>query len=371
MIRRGLAFKLSLLFLALALVTIGIVAYTADQTVRDQFENYLRQIRGMQRMMVPLLGITEETFLGAFRQSLVVSIITSSVLALGLGITMGILFTRPVRRLTAAAKRLADGDLSQRVTIKTGDEVEELAAAFNTMAQNLDAKEASRRHLLADIAHELRTPLTVVQGNLEAWLDGVMPPTPQNIASVHNETLLLSRLVTDLRDLSLAEAGQLKMHREPTDMAELIKNEQTALAISAEEHKVSLETELSEDLPQVSADPQRVRQVLRNLLTNAMRYTPAGGTVTVTAAGPAQGAHEPGYVTVTVTDTGSGIAAEDLPHMFTHFYKADHSRHRAGAGSGLGLAIVKQLVEAHGGRVSVDSELGKGSRFTFTLPLAE
>jgi len=368
--RRGLAFKLSLLFLVLALVTIGIVAYTADQTVRDQFGNYLQQIRGMQRMMGPMLGIAEEAFLGAFRQSLVVSIIASSVLALALGITMGLLFTRPVRRLTSAAKKLAEGDLSQRVTIKTGDEVEELANAFNSMAQNLDAKESGRRHLLADIAHELRTPLTVVQGNLEAWLDGVMQPTPENIASVHNETLLLSRLVTDLRDLSLAEAGQLKMHCEPADILELIRGEQAALAINAEEHKVSLKTDLPATLPPIEADPQRVRQVLRNLLTNAIRYTPAGGTITVAATVSSSASIAPRVITVTVADTGVGIAAEDLPHMFTHFYKADHSRHRAGAGSGLGLAIVKQLVEAHGGKVWVDSELGKGSRFSFTLLVA-
>lgn len=371
MIRRSLAFKLSLLFLGIAMVTIVIVAISVDQIVRQGFDEYLRQSNergGMSRMMAPMLGVAEQAFLIAFRWSLWLAVAASGVVALILGIVIGRIFTRPLRNLTSAAKRLSDGHLSERVNISSGDEVGALANAFNSMAQSLDAKEKGRRQLLADIAHELRTPLTVIQGNLEAWLDGVMLPTPENIASVHNETMLLSRLVTDLRDLSLAEARQLKLHRQPENVAELIKAEQSALAVNAEQHQVTLQAEIPESLPQVLVDADRIRQVLRNLITNALRYTTAGGHVTVTVRPPVTSNAE--FVTVVISDTGTGIAPEDLPHMFTHFYKADHSRHRTGAGSGLGLAIVKQLVEAHGGKVWVESELGKGSRFYFTLPLS-
>jgi len=371
MIRRSLELKLSLLFLGIAMVTIMIVAISVDQMVRQGFDEYLRQSGergGMPRMMAPMLGVAEQAFLIAFRWSLWLAVAASGVVALILGIAFGRIFTRPIRNLTLAAKHLSDGHLSERVTIKTSDEVGALANAFNSMAQSLDDKEKSRRQLLADIAHELRTPLTVIQGNLEAWLDGVLPPTPENIASLHNETMLLSRLVTDLRDLSLAEAGQLKLHRQPVNISDMINSEQSAMAINAGEHQVTLQAEISESLPQVTVDIDRIRQVLRNLITNALRYTPAGGQVTITALSPSPS--NAGFVTIVVSDTGTGIAPEDLPHMFTHFYKADHSRHRTGAGSGLGLAIVKQLVEAHGGKVWVESEPGKGSRFYFTLPPA-
>jgi signal transduction histidine kinase len=372
---RSLAVKLSIVFLIVALVTIGIVAYSADRAMGQLFDDYLRQVaeRGgaMGRVVAPLLGRAEVAFLQAFRESLVVSIAISTALALVLGIGLGTFFTRPLRRLTRAARSLAEGDLSQRVAVGGHDEVGELSRAFNSMAEAIENKERARRQLLADIAHELRTPLTVIQGNLEAWLDGIMVPTPENIASVHNETILLARLVTDLRDLSLAEAGHLRLHREALDLDNLIASEQQALAVNAEQHKVSLRADVSSDLPPVLVDPHRVRQILRNLLTNALRYTPAGGCITVTARRsevPEGG--DVDFVTVCVVDTGIGIAPEDLPHIFTHFYKADHSRHRSGAGSGIGLAIVKQLVEAHGGRVWVRSELGKGSSFCFTLPVA-
>jgi signal transduction histidine kinase len=373
MINRSLTFKLSLLFLGIAVVTVVIVAVSVDQNVRQGFDEYLNLVRergGMARMMAPILGVAEQAFINAFRESLWIAVGISGVVALILGFVIGRFFTRPIRKLTAAARRLKEGNLSERVSVKSNDEVGELAGAFNSMAHSLEEKEKFRRQLLADIAHELRTPLTVIQGNLEAWLDGVMPPIPENIASVHNETLLLSRLVTDLRDLSLAESGQLKLHLNRTDIIQLIKSEQSAMNISAEQHQVKLTVEVTDSIPEVNIDADRIRQVLRNLITNALRYTPPGGMVSINAvASGKQDISGSETVTVTVSDTGTGIAPADLPYMFTHFYKADHSRHRIGAGSGLGLAIVKQLVEAHGGRAWVESEVGKGSRFSFTIPV--
>jgi signal transduction histidine kinase len=371
--RYNLTFKLSVLFLVIAFVTLAIVAVSADRSVQNEFDRYLQDNRarsGMSRTMVPLLGRAELVFLGSFRDSLLLSVLVCSLIALGLGILLGTIFIRPIRKITSAARKLSEGDLGQRVHISTRDELQDLASAFNQMAENLDMKEKSRRQLLADIAHELRNPITVIQGNLEAWLDGVTSPTPTNIASVHNETLHLGRMVTDLRDLSLAEAHQLRLNTEFANIKDVIEAEISALTISADENRIELRVVADSNLPKIQIDIQRIRQVLRNLITNALRYTPSGGSITVSAETMADtGRTVADSIIVSVTDTGSGISAQDLPYIFTHFYKADPSRHRDGGGSGLGLAIVKQLIESHGGTVSVKSEIGMGSTFSFTIPL--
>jgi signal transduction histidine kinase len=373
--RYNLTLKLSALFLIIALVTLAIVAISADRSVQNEFDQYLQDNRirsGMARSMVPLLGRAELVFLNSFRNSLILSVLICSLIALGLGTLLGTIFTRPIRKLTSAARKLSDGDLSQRVAITTRDEIQDLAYAFNQMAESLGQKEQGRKQLLADIAHELRNPITVIQGNLEAWLDGVTTPTPTNIASVHNETLHLGRLVTDLRDLSLAEAGQLRLNMESADLSEVIRAEISALTIHAEENQVNLHATYGAGLPGIHVDVQRIRQVLRNLIINSLKFTPPGGSIEITAEMlPLDEQHRSRFIRVAVTDTGTGIAPQDLPHMFTHFFKADPSRHRngAGSGSGLGLAIVKQLVEAHGGEVGVRSEQGHGACFFFTLPV--
>jgi signal transduction histidine kinase len=234
------------------------------------------------------------------------------------------------------------------------------------MAARLEENETGRKQLLADIVHELRTPLSIIQGNLEAWHDGVVAATPETIAPIHDEAIQLSRLITDLRDLSLAEAGRLSLWRESTDITGIIGSVVSAHKERALAHGVDLLSDApTTPLPPVDIDPLRVRQVLRNLLDNAIRHTPAGGAIRVTAA-----RRDVDFVQVHVTDTGSGIAPDHLPHVFEHFYKVDPARERGRSGSGVGLAIVKQLVEAHGGAVAVRSEEGKGSVFSFTLPVA-
>ncbi len=248
------------------------------------------------------------------------------------------------------------------MTVRTGDEIGRLGRAFNTMADALDQAETLRRHMVADIAHELRTPLSLVQGSLEAILDGMYELNLENVDSVHEETLVLTRLVNDLRDLALAEAGQLRLEEEDVDMTDLITRSAERFRAQAAEQEVSLATDLPTDLPTIRGDRQRISQVLINLLSNALRYTPAGGQVVVAAK------LESAKLLISVADTGKGIASEDLPYVFERFYRADKSRARTSGGSGLGLAISRQIVKAHGGRIWAESQVGLGSTFTFTLP---
>jgi len=273
--------------------------------------------------------------------------------------------TSPIGVLAKAARRLGRGDLSQRVQLQGEDEVAALAQAFNSMAADLEHAEQLRRNMVADVAHELRTPLSNIQGYLEAIHDRVIKPNAATIRSLNEEAALLSRLVNELQELSLAEAGELKLVYQAEDIAKLIKQAVTPWQPKVAAKEISLSLDLPDNPPLVNIDWQRVNQVLHNLLENAVAYTRKGGTINVAAI--TQG----DWVEVSVSDTGEGIPAEDLPHIFERFYRVDKSRARATGGSGLGLTIAKRLVEAHGGTITVQSELGKGSRFSFTLPIAE
>jgi len=242
-----------------------------------------------------------------------------------------------------------------------------VAQAFNQMTAALEEAERQRRNMVADIAHELRTPLSVLQGNLQAILDDVYPLNKEEIARLYDETRLLGRLVDDLRELALADAGQLRLNLQPLKVAPVVQATVESLSLAAENQGVALSAELPEDLPLVRADPDRLGQVLRNLVVNALQHTPAGGSVVVRAATIA------GAVEISVADTGEGIAPEDLPHVFERFWRADASRSwdkRWAGGTGLGLSVAQSLVEAQGGRIWAESALGRGSTFRFTLPLA-
>lgn len=289
--------------------------------------------------------------------------IIAVVVALLLGSLLFFHIVAPIQRLTSAAQKIAAGDLHQRIPTQAQDEIGTLATAFNQMADSLAQHEELRRNLIADVAHELRTPLTVIQGNLEAMLDGVLPASPQEIATLRDEAALLTRLVSDLRLLSLAEAGQLKLERVKIDPAELIMRAVEPFRLQAQSSQIELALELAPNLPSISVDADRIAQVIRNLLSNALRHTPAGGRVTVTCRND-----KTQSLLITVSDTGEGIPPDDLPFVFDRFYRADKSRSRASGGSGIGLAIVKQLVEAHGGKVRAESQSGQGTTFGFTLP---
>ena len=271
----------------------------------------------------------------------------------------------PVKALTLTARRLGKGDFSQRIRFKGKGEVGELARAFNSMAGDLERAEQMRRNIIADVAHELRTPLSNLRGYLEAVRDGVIKPDADTIRSLDEEATLLSRLVDDLQELTLAEAGELKLERQTEDITELINRTVAVVQTQATAKGVSVSIDLSDKLPPVNIDSPRITQVLRNLLENAVAHTAKGDAITVTAG------QQGSWLEVTVGDTGEGIPAEDLPNIFERFYRVDKSRSRATGGSGLGLTIAKRLVEAHGGGIEVQSELGKGSRFTFTLPVSE
>lgn len=316
-------------------------------------------------MIEPTLNPLGQDFLRSVNLSVLAIAVLGSLAALILGSLLFRQITAPVSKVAVAAEAVAAGDLNQRVEEEGAEELRRLARSFNRMAANLAQAERLRRNLIADVAHELRTPLMVMQGNLEALMDGVFELNRENLATVHEETLLLARLVADLRDLARAEAGELDLQLMPGDVGDLVRRVAGRLAVEASEKGVTLETSLPAALPQVRMDPQRIEQVLYNLLANALRHTPPGESVTVTAR------QVDGQVEVVVSDTGEGIAAKDLPYVFERFFRADRSRSRATGGSGLGLTIAKQLVEAHGGRIQAESAgPGRGSTFRFTLPVA-
>jgi two-component system OmpR family sensor kinase len=266
----------------------------------------------------------------------------------------------PLDELYNASERVASGDYSVRVEEKGPPEIHSLMRSFNSMAERLQVNDQQRRNMLADISHELRTPITVIQGNVEGMLDGVYAADEARLKSIIEETQILSRLVDDLRTLALAESGALHLKREPTNLAELIRDAVSGFEAQAAEKDVRIELSLID--VEVEIDPQRVREVLTNLLSNALRYTPHGGEIQVglTEAGDSEGRS----VTVSIEDNGPGIEPAVLPHVFERFYKSSDS-----GGMGLGLSIAKYLVEAHQGKIWAESELGKGTRISFTLPL--
>jgi signal transduction histidine kinase len=279
-------------------------------------------------------------------------------------------FTQPLSETMKAADALAEGDLSARVPATGSGEFRRFTRSFNRMAEALETADHQRRELLADVAHELRTPLTVIQGNLEGLRDGVYEATPEHLDLVLDETYKLSRLVDDLRLLTLAEAGQLPLDIQVLGVPQLLADVRDTFAVQASEARVALGVESAESLPPLIGDPQRLGQVLGNLVTNALRHTPPGGRVTLGATLPST-EEVPTAVLLWVADTGEGISAEDMPRIFDRFWRGDPARsHELGAGSGLGLAIAKSLVEAHGGRIWAESQVGQGTAVSCLLPLS-
>ena len=308
----------------------------------------------------------EQAFFGSISRSIFVATLVAAVAALIIGALLLRQLTVPLRQLARATEQIASAHSgpAPRLPVHSKDELGQLSAAFNHMAERLEKSELLRRRMIQDVAHELRTPLTVIQGNLQALRDRVYRPTPEVIDSLHEESQLLSRLVNDLRDLSLAEAGELRLHRQSTDLRELVQRIATTLKPSMQSKGLRLVVEVP-DLPlPVDIDPERIAQVLLNLLSNAQRYTLEAGQITLAVQ------ESSSELQVSVSDTGPGIAPEDLPHVFERFWRGDRSRTRASGGAGLGLAIAKQFVEAHGGRIWVESPPRQGATFTFSLPLA-
>ncbi|HEX9076184.1 MAG TPA: HAMP domain-containing sensor histidine kinase, partial [Anaerolineae bacterium] len=307
----------------------------------------------------------EQNFLDELRQTLVIA----ALVAGGLGILMGLVISRmvaaPLSALAHAARAFAARDWDRRVPVRGADEIAEVAREFNDMANTVQREQVLRRNLTADVAHELRSPLAVLQGNLRAMLDGVYPLELAEIGTLYDQTRLLNRLVDDLRELALVDAGQLPLNLQEVDLGKLCRAAAGDFQAAAEAKNIHLVAGIAEDhAAYARGDPDRVSQVLRNLLGNALRHTPPDGTITVSMQ-----ANSDNEIRISVVDTGEGIAPEDVPHVFDRFYRADKSRSRKGGGTGLGLAIAKAWVEAMGGTICVESELGRGSCFSFTLPV--
>jgi signal transduction histidine kinase len=304
----------------------------------------------------------QQSFIASVNQSIFIAILVGGCVAVILTLVFSHSIVSPIDALTKAAQKMEHGDLSQHVEVKSGGEVGQLARAFNAMADGLQHVEQLRRNMVTDVAHELRTPLSNLRGYLEAMQDGVVEPTPENIASLHQEVMLLNHLVDDLQELALVEGGQLRLNQQPIQLGDEVNKTICITQPEADIKGISLTANIPPDLPVVSVDPERLKQVLRNLLENSLAYTPEHGNVCIEAQS------QNGMVEVSVKDSGIGIAPDHLPYIFERFYRADRSRTRSTGGAGLGLAIVKKIIEAHGGQVSAESVLEKGTTINFTLP---
>ena len=308
-------------------------------------------------------GDLERTFVRETVRSLLIGLAIALGVALLVGVAMAAGITRPLRRLTAAARDVAAGDLRARSGLAGRDELATVGAAFDDMAAGLQAQEAARRNLFADIAHELRTPVTVIEGNLQAMLDGVYDRSDETLRSTLDRAEGLHRLVEDIRDLSLADVGKLDLSVERVALGRVLEDAASGMQSQAQAKGLSLESTASP--AEALADEARLRQVLANLLDNAVRHTPSGGSIAI-----GSGTQDDGSGRIEVRDTGEGIPAEDLPHIFDRFYRGTDASGRKTRGSGLGLAIARALIEAMNGSLHATSTPGEGSTFRIELPAA-
>ena len=372
-LRRQLRWKLFLSYLVVILVGVVILATTAEFVIPATFSRHMSGMMGQSDMM-GMMGGTDNNLFASFRAAFNEALLLATLAAvLAAGIASFFVARRvvaPVQAMTRASQRIAEGKFEERVPVQSQpgheDELGSLALSFNQMAAQLERTEAMRRQLIGDVAHELRTPLTTIKGSMEGLMDGVLPADETTFEQIHREADRLQRLVSDLQELSRVEAHADALHPRPVGVGALIQGAVTRLLPQFGEKGVNLRVDYSPNIPTIMADEDRLTQVLTNLLGNALQYTPSGGQVVISAE------QKGSEVQVTVSDTGIGIPAEHLPHVFDRFYRVDKSRSRAGGGSGIGLTIAKHLVEAHGGRIWVESEgTGKGSRFRFCLPLVQ
>ncbi|HSL30056.1 MAG TPA: ATP-binding protein [Anaerolineales bacterium] len=307
-------------------------------------------------------GSRELEFIQRINRTLLYGALAGASIALLLGVLLSRTLTRPIRELTRATHAVAEGDLSQQVPVRSNDELGELARAFNQMSSELSRSVNTRKQMTADIAHELRTPLSLILGHAEAVHDGVLPPSRENFEIIREEATRLEHLVDDLRTLSLADAGELRMSLQSIDTERLLQEVAALYQYQAQRKNINLKLDFAAPLSTFQADPGRMTQVLTNILDNALRYTPEGGSILLSAR------EANNQVELAIQDTGPGLKAEELGRIFNRFYRTDASRQRVDGGSGLGLAIAKSIVEAHGGQISAESAPGRGLKIIITLP---
>ncbi len=303
----------------------------------------------------------EGQFLLTVNRGITLSALAAIGVALVLGSFLAYTLTRTLRELTAATQALAAGELGRQVPVRSDDELGTLAAAFNQMSARLAQSVQLRRQMTANIAHDLRTPLSVIQGYTEALAEGKLQPSPEMLQVIHDETRHLSRLVEDLRTLSLADSGELPLLKQEIDPAELLQRLANAYRGQAQAREIDLQVQAAAGQALVQVDVERMMQVLGNLVSNALRYTPAGGAITLSMH------NSPGKVELVVADSGPGISPEDLPFIFERSYRGEKARQQDGA-AGLGLSIARSLVEAQGGQIRAESHPGKGAAFIVALP---
>lgn len=367
-LRSHLFAKLLLSYIVILLVCVIVLVSASQSILPTAFDRHMSSMGsgmmgGSGSGMMPGLFVD---FRASFNEALTYAVIASLAVAVAVGVFFSRRVTAPLLAMQQATQRIAEGHYDDRVRVQTADELGQLALRFNQMAEKLEQVEAMRRRLIGDVSHELRTPLTAIKGSMEGLMDGVLPATNDTYQQLHMEADRLNRLVDDLQELSRVEAHASQLDIQRVDFANVVQTVAKRVSAQLESKRLSLDLDLPADPPPVQADEDRTVQVLTNLVNNAIQYTNVGGTITISVA------RLDGALQVSVRDTGVGISAEHLPHIFDRFYRVDKSRsRRAGGGSGIGLTIAKHIVEQQGGKIWVDSDgESKGSVFVFTLPLA-
>lgn len=376
-VRRHLSWKIFISYLIVIIIGAVVLTTAAEFVVPRSFD---RHLAAMDSMLVNMMGSSSmemdlnvdlfTNFRTAVNEALTLAALAAVIAAVVVSFFISKQVVNPVREMMIASRFIAEGHYEERVHVPGDpskdelDELSQLALSFNQMAAKLEQVETMRRQLIGDISHELRTPLTAIKGSMEGLIDGVLPANEETFHGIYREADRLQRLVSDLQELSQVEAGAFELHLQPIDVIDLVEATVKRLELQFVDKGVFLESDVPNGLPPVRADHDRINQVMLNLVGNALQYTPGGGRVRITAI-----RHED-EIYISISDTGIGIPPEHFQHLFTRFYRVDKSRSRVGGGSGIGLTIAKHLVEAHGGRIWVESPgSGKGSTFTFTLPV--
>lgn len=369
--RRHLGARLLLSYLVIIVVGVFVLVIASQFILPASFNRHMAGM-GNDGMMMGMNGNSAMSQLYVdYRASFNEALMYATLAAMFAAFVLSVFFSRsvisPVHAMSLATQRIADGRYDERLQVNGNDELAQLAAYFNQMAEKLNEVESMRRRLIGDVSHELRTPLTAIKGSMEGLMDGILPATDETYQQVLAEAERLNRLVNDLQELSRVEARAYQLNIRPVDASALVRTVTKRLSPHAELKRITLDFELQPDLLHVLADEDRAVQVLTNLTGNALQYTPEGGRVTISAKRISN------EIEFSIRDTGIGIPAEHLSHIFDRFYRVDKSRSRqAGGGSGIGLTIARSLIEAHGGRIWVESAGdGKGSTFNFTLPIAK
>jgi histidine kinase len=388
LIRSRLSIRLFLSFLVVILIGMTVIFLTTRFTTPRAFQNhllYMEEQLGMGAMVGQGQGQGQgqgrgqgngqgggmmadfyQNFQASFNESLLIAVLVASLAAVAASALLSRSIVAPLRAMMDASQRIAEGHYDERVQARGSDELGQLALRFNQMAEQLEQVESMRRRLIGDVTHELRTPLTAIKGSMEGLIDGVLPSSTETFEQIHQEADRLNRLVDDLQELSRVEARAYPLDLRPVDVASLVGTISKRLGFQFEDKGVTLTSSLPPSPMRVLADEDRIVQVLTNLAGNALQYTPSGGSVALSVQSVDDA------VQFAVKDTGLGIPAEHLAHIFDRFYRVDKSRSRVRGGSGIGLTIARHLVEAHGGRIWAESNgEGQGSTFFFTLPASK